>query len=167
MAVLTGAAVWLLFHTSGSVAIDPPRTTSGAVAAGCAALGRVLPQAVDGQTRRTADPPSASTAAWGSPAITLRCGVGEPSILVPGTKNYDPTADEAYLDGVAWLIEQTPTGYRFTAVQRAIYVEVYVPATYNPETYAAADLSAPVIEAIPRSDGKTGADVAPYPTPTS
>jgi hypothetical protein len=104
------------------------------------------------------------TAAWGDPPITLRCGVPEPDVLRPGTKTYNPSADEAYVDGVAWLIEKVNDGYRFTAAQRAVYIELDVPSAYTPETNPLVDLASAVIKAVPRDDGTSGVDVAPLPT---
>jgi Protein of unknown function (DUF3515) len=156
----TGAAVWFLF-SSTAVAVTPPTPASRAAAASCAALDRLLPARVDGQTRRSVDPSSPLTAAWGDPGITLRCGVPEPTVLRPGSANYNPSADEIYADGVAWLIEQESSGYRFTAAQRSVYVEVDVPAAYQPETNALADLAAAVIAGVPRADGGSGPDTAP------
>lgn len=138
--------------------------SSSGAAARCAALTRAAPQTVDGMGRRTTDPSSTLTAAWGDPAITLRCAVPKPSVLTPGSKNYDPSADVAYLNGVAWLIEKTGSGYTFTAYQRAVYVEVDVPVAYQPETNALVDLGQAVIDTIPRDDGTGGADPAPLAT---
>jgi hypothetical protein len=160
VATLTGAAVWYLF-SSNAVAVTPPAPASRAAAASCAALNRLLPKTVDGQSRRSVDPSSQLTAAWGDPAITLRCGVPEPTVLVPGSPDYDPSADEIYADGVAWLIEPVGSGYRFTAAQRSVYIELDVPPVYQPETDALADLSAAVIAGVPRADGGSGPDTAP------
>lgn len=161
---LTGGAVWLLFNSGNAVAVTAPQPGSTSAAAECAALTKAVPQTVDNETRRDTHPSSPLTAAWGDPPITLRCGVPEPEILRPGSKTYDPTADEAYLDGVAWLIEKTGTGYRFTAAQRAVYIEVDVPNAYAPETSPLVDLSPAVIKAVPRNDGGSGDDIAPLAT---
>lgn len=161
---LTAAAIWLLFNSGNAVAVDVPRPASASAQSQCAALTAAVPQTVDNVNRRGTAPGSPLTAAWGDPPITLRCGVPEPDVLRPGSKTYNPTADEAYIDGVAWLIEKTGDGYRFTAAQRAVYVEVDVPSAYSPETNPLVDLSEAVIKAIPRDDGKSGADVAPLPT---
>lgn len=158
---LTGGAVWLLFNSGNAVAVAAPAPSSTSARAQCAALTKAVPQLVDDEKRRDTDPASPLTAAWGDPAITLRCGVPEPAILRPGSKSYDPTADEGYFNGVAWLIEKTGGGYRFTAVQRAVYVEVDVPNAYSPQTSAVIDLSPAVIKAIPRGDGGTGPDTSP------
>jgi hypothetical protein len=75
---------------------------------------------------------------------------------------------EAYINGVAWLQEKTADGYRFTAAQRAVYVEVDVPSAYNSQEPAPlVDLSAAVVKSIPRNDGTTGDDIAPAATSTA
>ncbi len=164
LAALTGGAVWALFHSGNSISVAVPQVTSKAAQAQCAALTKAVPQTVDNESRRSTKPSSPLTAAWGDPAITLRCGVPEPQILRPGSKTYDPTADEAYLNGIAWLIEKTGGGYRFTAAQRAVYIEVDVPSAYTPETSPLIDLSASVLKAVPRNDGHPGDDIAPLPS---
>ncbi|MBS2967050.1 DUF3515 family protein [Actinocrinis puniceicyclus] len=165
---LTGGAVWLLFHSGDAVALAAPAPVSASGQAACAALTKAAPQTVDDEKRRRTDPVSPLTAAWGDPAITLRCGVPQPQILRPDSKDYDPTAEEAYLNGVAWLIEKLPGGgYRFTAAQRAVYIEVDVPSAYSPQTNALIDLSAAVIRSVARADGKSGPDTAPAAGATS
>lgn len=164
---LTGGAVWLLFNSGNAVAVAAPAPASAGAQAECAALTRAAPQIVDNEKRRDTSPASPLTAAWGNPAITLRCGVPEPEVLRPGSKSYDPSAEEGYFNGVAWLIEKAGTGYRFTAAQRAVYVEVDVPGAYSPQTSAVIDLSPAVIKAIPRSDGGSGPDTAPAAGATS
>ncbi|MEV4868974.1 DUF3515 domain-containing protein [Streptomyces syringium] len=97
----------------------------------CRALHKELPEAVDGHKRRTADPVSDFTAAWGAPAIALRCGVGRPKILTPGTEHYNPAADSVEIDGVGWLPERQPDGsVRCTTTLRATWVEVTLPKKY-------------------------------------
>jgi len=143
-----------------------PKPASAKAAEECAQLTKDAPATVGGQKRRSTSPSSPLTAAWGDPAITLRCGVPEPGILVPGNPGYDPEADEAYLNGVAWLIQQTASGYTFTAVQRAVFVEVDVPNAYTPQTNALIDLGSDLLTAIPRNDGKPGPDDLPLASPS-
>lgn len=164
---LTGGVVWLLFNSGDSVAVAAPAAASQRVQAECAALTAAAPQSVDNEKRRGTRPASPLTAAWGDPAITLRCGVPEPEILRPGSKTYDPSAEEGFFNGVAWLIEKTTDGYRFTAAQRDVYVEVDVPNAYSPQTNAVIDLSPAVIKAIARNDGTSGPDTAPAAGATS
>jgi hypothetical protein len=164
VAALTALALWYLFGRGDAVAVAAPAPENSSTATKCAALTKAAPQTVADQSRRPTNPASTLTAAWGDPAIILRCGVPEPTMLKPGSPNYDPTADATFLNGVSWLIEKTSNGYKFTAYQRAVYVEVDVPAAYQPETNALVDLSQAVIDTIPRNDGASGADVAPLST---
>lgn len=169
-AAAAGLLVWALFGSGSAVAVPVPGPVPGIVAADCAKLAEVLPQSLLGQQRASTKPPSPQTAAWQSngsdlPAITLRCGVPEPTMLISGSKNYDPTSEEPYINGVAWLMEPTADGYRFTAAQRYIYIEVDVPSAYTTETMALPGLAQAIIDAVPRGDGSSGPDTAPLPTP--
>lgn len=168
--VLAAALVWALFSRSDAVAVAVPGPVPGIVAADCAKLAKVLPQTLLGQDKTATTPSSPQTAAWQSngsdlPPITLRCGVPEPTILISGSKNYDPTSVESYINGVAWLMEPTSDGYRFTAAQRYIYIEVDVPSAYPTETMALPGLAQAIIGAVPRGDGTTGPDSAPLTIP--
>jgi hypothetical protein len=165
-AALTGAAVWALFDSGSAVPVAVPGPVSGAISAECADLIKDLPQNLLGQNRAQTTPTSDLTAAWESnnssrPAITLRCGVAEPTILIPGSKDYDPESEESYINGIAWLMEPTSTGYRFTAAQRSAFIEVDVPAAFTTETMALPGLAPAIIEAVPRNDGTAGPDPDP------
>lgn len=161
-----GAVAWLLLSAQRAVAVTPPTVDAKTLAA-CARLHEHLPATVAGQSRDTTSPGSPLTAAWGASPIVLTCGIGEPSVLVPGTKDYDSNAQAVYADGVAWLPVPEPGGYAFVATERSVYVELFVPKSYYlaqtqaPTMDAPADLSAAVIAATDRNDGRAGADVAP------
>ena len=127
----------------------PDPAPSGAAAFTCASLHSGLPDHVDGQGVTASTPVSSWTSAWGDPAITLRCGVPTPAALKPDSQLL-------VVDGVSWLPEQLTAGYRFTTVDREVNVEVVVPAKYNPEADALADISPIVAE-----------KVSATPTPTS
>ncbi|MEV6106574.1 DUF3515 family protein [Streptomyces sp. NPDC051940] len=134
----------------GAADVSAPRPSAGAKAY-CEALAKRLPRTVgDGLKSRETSPASVYTAAWGDPAVTLRCGVPRPDVLTPGTEHYNPTADAAQVDGVDWLLEDTDEGYRFTTVGRAAFVEVAVPERYAPEIgMVAGGISAGVKSAVP------------------
>lgn len=109
-----------------SVAVPRP---AGAAAKDCRALHRLLPKTLHGLARRQTSPASDYTAAWGSPAIVLRCGVPQPAML---SVRKDPDAEAADLGGVNWLPETVNTvDVRMTATGRQAYVEVTVPARYT------------------------------------
>ena len=123
--------------------------TSG-VAAGsqeqCAQLVRRLPGTVDGQEQRAVSPDGALAAAWGDPAIVLRCGVARPS----GLRH----ASCFEIDGVGWLatvdgVEVGADGpsdgpVTFTTIGLSTYVEVTVPDDYAPQADPLIDLAASI-----------------------
>lgn len=125
--------------------MDPPQP-GPAVEQACAALGAELPDRLDGQERRATAPESDLTAAWGEPAITLRCGVARPAELTP-------TSDLVTVDGVDWLPIRLTNGYRFVATGRPAYVQVDVPADHAPEINAVVDLAGPIARALPVNAG--------------
>lgn len=108
-----------------------------------------LPGRVDGEDRTTLDPASKYTAAWGDPAIELRCGVPRPERLTPGSEHYNPTSDAVEVNGVSWLIEQRDGGYRFTTTDLVAFVEVSVPDDYAPEVGTLTDLTSAVGKSVP------------------
>ncbi|MGW7519598.1 DUF3515 domain-containing protein [Streptomyces sp. NPDC054796] len=122
----------------------PSPSPSGKTAKSCRALHDRLPEHVNGQERIALEPGSPYTAAWGDPAIELRCGVPRPAKLTPGSEHYNPTADAAEVNGISWLIEERDGGYRFTTTERAARVEVTVPDAYAPEVGALTDLATPL-----------------------
>ncbi|WFB07207.1 DUF3515 domain-containing protein [Streptomyces sp. LX-29] len=153
-ALVTMAA---LFAATGcSFADDSDAAPSPAVptppareAALCRALHRALPERVDGLARRDTAPASDLTAAWGVPAVELRCGVPKPDVLTPGTEHYNPKHPAVEINGVEWLLEESDEGYRFTTVLRKTFVEVWVPAAHAPEVNVLTDLAKPVRKTIP------------------
>ncbi|NJQ02328.1 DUF3515 domain-containing protein [Streptomyces sp. PLAI1-29] len=117
----------------------------------CRALQQELPERVDGLGRSSSGPASDYAADWGDPAVQLRCGVPRPGILVPDSEHYDPTADGIEVNGVLWLPERQPDGYRFTTTLRETYVEVTVPSEYAPEVNPLTDLADAVGRTIPET----------------
>jgi hypothetical protein len=160
-----GAAAWLLVSADHAVAVTVPKV-SAQTAGICATLARHLPATVDGQHRDRTSPESDLVAAWGSNPIVLTCGVGAPAELTPGSPTYDPEAQAVWISGVSWLPVQESDGYAFYAIQREVYVEVFVPSSYNladgnPGTDAPTDLSPAVLAGTPTNEGKSGPDVSP------
>ncbi len=145
---LIGGLVVLAAVATGCAGPVPVTAPTGAPAA-CAGLRRQLPQIVDGQLRRRTQPNSPSTDAWGDPAIVLRCGVPRPA-------SYRQTSELIGINGVDWLPEPVPGGYRFTTVGRAANVEVTVPNAYSPEVDPLVDLSGPIRSALPSEDDLLG-----------
>ncbi|MFB6890773.1 DUF3515 family protein [Kitasatospora sp. NPDC056327] len=135
------------WNSSADPAVDVPEPR-GKAAESCRALAGVLPQELLGHARKDPSPASPYVAVWSSsPRIVLRCGVPHPEGLVDEKQaEIAPTVND-----VTWWPEQLADGgYRFTATQRAAFVEVTVPggALANPLDAAAA-LSDAVRTTIP------------------
>ncbi|GAA3840533.1 DUF3515 domain-containing protein [Streptomyces phyllanthi] len=127
-------ALALLIATAGcsssddnaSLAVPSP---DAKVTTMCRNLDEALPRTVDGLDRGDPRPRSALTAAWGSSAIILRCGVERPPKMVDPKvpTGGDPDAVAGKVDGIGWLMEKRDDGsYRFTTSSRLAYVEVTV-----------------------------------------
>ncbi|MFL6070828.1 MAG: DUF3515 domain-containing protein [Actinomycetes bacterium] len=124
--------------------LDPPDPPVNAEA--CSQLMAQLPETVDGQSPRDTDPSSGLTAAYGDPAITVRCGVPDPAALTPAAQLFT-------VNNVDWFPEQQPDGYVFTTYRRQTNVEVTVPDDYSPEAEALTALSDVVKETVaPRAE---------------
>ncbi|MPZ60112.1 MAG: DUF3515 family protein [Propionibacteriales bacterium] len=121
-----------------AVPVDAP----DGVSAPCADLLDALPERVEGQDRRDVDPPEASAAAWGDPAIVLRCGVPRPEGLRRTSACYE-------VNQVGWFEQSGDSGHRFTTIGRASYVEVFVPYDYQPAAGVLVDVAAAVKAAVP------------------
>jgi hypothetical protein len=165
VASVGGACAWLVFSADQAVAVTPPNA-SIEVQAICETLYPDLPATVNGQTRDKTTPGSDLTAAWGKSAIVMTCGTAAPAELVPGNKAYDPEADAVYANGVAWLPIPVSNGYDFYTIQREVYVELFVPSSYNigdgtPGMDAPTDLSSAIVKGTPTNQGTYGPDVSP------
>ena len=130
---LVGLVAAALVLTGCSKVVVEEPTPDPQVAAICGAVMAALPQEVLDQGRRSVEP-GVLTAAWGKPAIVLRCGVAAPA----GLAN-----DSACLEvnGVGWFDEDAQGGKIFTTIGRPAFVELLVPSEYAPESGALADLS--------------------------
>jgi hypothetical protein len=111
---------------------------------GCARLHAGLPSSLAGRDARDVRPASRRTAAWGSPAVTLRCGVQRPAGLLKKSQL-------VVVDGVGWYLRSDDPPFVFTAVDRVTYVEVRVPrgVPRSEATAPLADLAGPLKRALP------------------
>jgi hypothetical protein len=107
----------------------------GAGTAACSSLLGRLPDRVADQPRGRS--PATGTAAWGDPAIVLRCG------LTPSGPTTIPCLTA---NGVDWLFQDGDAGLTLTTFGRTPAVEVRVPAKYGRDLALAAlvDLTATV-----------------------
>lgn len=129
--------------SAGPVAIEPI-DLAPADREICRQLRDELPGRVLGQEPRAVSPEDVVTtaAAWGDPAIVLRCGVPRPAAL----KRSSPCLE---IEEVGWFTEERPDGYVFTTIGRPTYVEVRVPGAYAPESGALVDLGRAVKAIVP------------------
>ena len=112
-------------------------SASPVAAAACTRMAAALPDEVRGQSRRTVEPTSDRTAAWGDPPIVLTCGVPRPPQLQPETTLLT-------VDGVDWFVQPLTRGTRFTSTGPVAYVQVEVPEDYTSASDALVDLNAAV-----------------------
>lgn len=134
-------AVLVLPGCARPVAVDPPAPPAGQAAA-CAAFGAALPAELEtvGE-RRDVDPDSPYTAAYGDPAMSVRCGVPAPAAL-------SETSVLVTVDGIDWFPEQLTAGWVMTTVDLAARVEIVVPDTQGPAPSVAADLTPTIVATL-------------------
>lgn len=134
-----------------AVTIAAPPSPSAATSAACIKIFAKLPVQLGNLDPRKTDTDSSFVAAWGDPAVVLRCGVSKPAAI----DDVDhPPAQLQDVNGVIWLPELQKNQAVYTTVDRAVYVEVTVPANAdNPLT-----LFADAIKAVPQIC--TGGDAA-------
>lgn len=151
--VSLSAVVAVFVTAAGCSSDDGPRppvpSPTGSAAAACRALHDALPERVDGQQRVELASETRYAAVWGDPAIELGCGVPRPGVLTPGSEHYNPTPDLIEVNGVSWVLEEQDDGYRFTTVERTVFVRVTVPDAYAPEVNSLVDLADAVRATIP------------------
>ena len=139
--VVTLLALVLAVAASACGSVEIRATpVSGSERAACTRLVAALPDSVSDQRRRTSGGSSLG-AAWGDPAIVLRCGVGKPA-------DYDPLTGCQRVDGVDWYVPAEAlhpgTDVVITTLGRTPAVEVTLPAAYRPPAAAMVDLGAAI-----------------------
>jgi hypothetical protein len=109
-----------------------------ASAPACVSAADRLPDRLLGQSRRTTTPTSPALAAWGNPAIILRCGVESPGASTEHCET---------VNGIDWVVQSLSDGVEFTTFGRTPAIQVLVPQHYAPEEFALTAL-APAAGAI-------------------
>lgn len=105
------------------------------VATSCEALVKALPDRVLDGERRTTEPASPLTAAYGDPPIEITCGVAPPADMAQSQSQCFE------VNGVGWFAKEVGNGVIFTTIGRKVYLEIAVPAKYKPEANALTDVS--------------------------
>ncbi len=129
--------------------VDAP-PLSGSDAQACATLVEALPDAVSDQPVRSIESDDGYAAAWGDPAIVLRCGV-------PAPEGFDEFASCHVANGVGWFVPEDQVGNQdadvvMTTIGFEQNVEVVVPARYRPPAAVMVDLAAPINQSIREPD---------------
>ena len=116
------------------VAVDVPDLPDDEAAA-CRDVVAALPDEVDGQERREVAGADGLAAAWGDPAIVLRCGVPQPS-------DFTATATCIEANGTGWYVpddvlaaDDQTLDVTMTAVGVRPRVEVFLPGDYRPDGF--------------------------------
>ncbi|WP_182377155.1 DUF3515 domain-containing protein [Nocardioides sp. WS12] len=142
--VLVAAGV-VLAACGGPVEVDVP-DLSGADREACEAFAAELPESLAEQMRVDIEPADAPAAAYGDPAIVVRCGVPTPD-------GFDLTASCETANGVGYFIpdeqyDDQGLDLTLTAAGYEPRVEISIPATYRPNAGPAAmAVLAPLIKA--------------------
>nr|WP_268812474.1 DUF3515 domain-containing protein [Embleya scabrispora] len=136
---------------SGRIDVTAPTPAPGAATEACGALHDALPSKVMDAGPRETSRKSPLTAAWGDPAIVLRCGVGLPAsmrVIDPAEAGKVPN-NSVNVNGVYWAFETYSGGTRFTTLYRRANVEVSVPKKFAEPAAPLTDLADAVERAVP------------------
>jgi hypothetical protein len=106
-----------------AVKVAAPPAPTEAISAACVKLFSGLPVQLGTLNPRKTDTDSSFVAAWGNPAIVIRCGVTKPTIF-----NTPAAAQPVDVSGVLWQPDPQKSQTVYTAVDRSVYIEVTVPA---------------------------------------
>jgi hypothetical protein len=150
-ALLLTAAV--LVGCGGRSAAVPVTVPNAPAANDCAKLAAALPHTLDGRARRATRPASELVAAWGSPAIVLRCGV-------PAART--SAGDHIDADGVSWLTPGAVKGMVvWTTTGRTTSIELSVPESVNDQENLLGDLAPAVSGSLSRAPAPASATATP------
>jgi hypothetical protein len=101
----------------------------------CSALTAALPKTIgDKLQKRTVEPTSPLLAAWGKPAVVLRCGVGVPSTYRPGT-------DLTIVNNIGWFSDARTDDVVYTTITRQPRVSLAIPKAQESSFEVLVDLA--------------------------
>jgi hypothetical protein len=136
------------------VTVAAPPSPNPATEAACVKVFAKLPVQLGQLAPRKTETDSPFVAAWGNPAVVLRCGVAKPAVL-----NTPAAAQLFDVNSVIWQPDPRRDQTVYTTVDRSVYLEVTVPAAADQPL----PLLAPAIMALPQlctatdAAGNTGA----------
>ncbi len=147
IAVIVAATV-LRNQEPGPLALTPVPAPE-ARSASCDRLLAALPEELDGgeggalDRRAITAPAPAGTAAWGDPAVVLRCGLDRPVELTATSRLLE-------ISGVRFLELTGPAASTWVVVDRPVYIAVTLPASVGSGPLQ--QIAATVRETLPRRD---------------
>jgi len=143
--LMAGLVAGLVLGLTGCGSDGAPKPGPDAGTAACTALLQRLPDRVLDRPRT--DLAVAGAAAWGDPAIVLRCGVP------PTGPTTDPCSE---VNGVDWTFSETKKVFRFVSFGRTPAVELTLPTSIDRTTAPGAlvDL-ADAVKPLPKTAGCT------------
>lgn len=162
LAVVTVIIAASVVNSRPTTSVDDPLAVAAVEAPGagtpaCSTLTAALPAELGGLPRRTlqqADDPSlAGVAAWGEPAVILRCGVPTPAEL-----NCSAAVQE--VDGVAWIPIAGGGDTSYFVADRSVRIALTVPAEVT-STGPWQDASKLIAATLPERDICTGGVLLP------
>ena len=130
------------------MAVPVPTASAAEIVSACRSLLAAVPDHLDDGVRRrpvTGDP--TRTAAWGDPAITLRCGVAR------ATTGIGPIT----IDTLSFLTTTVESTTVWTTTDRAVNVSIDVPKSYREQVYDVTPLVSPIAKALPAAGSAPGA----------
>jgi len=101
--------------------VDTP-AVSPEVEAACTSLITTLPLNLDNRDSRPVRSSRPTAYAWGEDPIILRCGVPRPAAYLIGVST-------VAISEVEWFFETAAAGTTYTAVDRGVYLEIFVPSS--------------------------------------
>ena len=121
-----------------TVAALPPGSV--ATVAACAALIAALPASLGPDiSRRPVRGDAGRSAAWGDPAVVLRCGVAQP----------DQTVPPLTIDQVAWVVTSTGPSQLWTTRSSGVPVSEDINKAYEGQGELIVRLAAPLLATVP------------------
>ena len=124
-----------------AVTVPAPPKPNPATQAACVKVFAKLPVQLGQLAPRRTQTDSSFVAAWGNPAVVLRCGVARPAVF--GTPE---AAQLVEVNSVLWQPDPQRDRTVYTAVDRGVYLDVTVPAGADQPL----PLLAPAVSALPR-----------------
>jgi hypothetical protein len=107
-------------------------------ASACRALAGDLPKTIGDKLQpRVVDPKSPYLAAWGKPAVVLRCGVGIPATYRAGD-------DLTVVNNIGWFEDDRATDVVYTTITRTPRIALAVPKAHKSSFEILVDLSASI-----------------------